>query len=390
MNGLAAASSGPRSESRFGSALLDAWRSLTPLHWRWTSGLATFFTISSTVLILLVIESAAHWQAVLLKSLLSEFPTAVFALLGVAVVERNDRGTRPPVGQYVAVVFTASAFGGLLSFPAHLLSIRAAAAFNWPATPLPFNPSTIVPLWWAETVWWLFTLGGTVFTYVYLRNHSRTARALAAAEARSTEARRQLLANNLAATQALADPAFLFDALRLIEERYERDAAGGDRLMEALIAYLRAALPMLDEAPPTLGRQADLARAFLEIERERAGVPLQFEVAVPAELAETPLPPLLLLPLLDNAVRHAIAPVARGGHIEVRAHASGDRLFISIVDDGPGRVTAIVEGGGLRALRERINGLFGSRGRLQLLDNLHGGITARIEVPHEASPRGRR
>ena len=76
--------------------------------------------------------------------------------------------------------------------------------------------------------------------------------------------------------------------------------------------------------------------------------------------------------------------------MEVRAHASGGRLFVVVVDDGPGRVATIVEGAGLTALRQRIAGLFGPRGRLHLLDNVHGGITARIEVPHEANARSDR
>jgi hypothetical protein len=365
--------------------LIRAARSLTRRHWQWALGLALFFSLTGTLLIQLVRETTAGWQAMLLECLLCEVPVAVIALLGIAFVEQRDRGTQPPLLAYLLVVIVAAACGGLLYFGAFAAANEFAALILVLPSDRSMTAATLFPEWLARSLGWTFTLGGAVFTYVYLRNAARMRRHLANAEARSAETRRALLANELAATQALVEPGFLFDTLKLVEQRHEIDPAAGDRLLEALIAYLRAALPLLESEPSTLGRQGELVRAYLQIERASLGSLLEYDVNVPEELGHVPFPPLLLLPLVEAAIRQGIEPHDRGGRVALVARGAAGLLELTVTDDGATRV--VESQGGIAAVRERLAGLYGERGRLDLIAIPGGGMTARIEVPYEADPR---
>ena len=222
----------------------------------------------------------------------------------------------------------------------------------------------------------------TMWSLLWVHFHAaqRTAQALAAAQLRLADVERTVLAEQLQSAQAMVEPAFLFDTLTLIEHEFVRDPEGAHRLLDALIRYLRAALPASDESGCTLGQQAELVRAYLEIERMRSGGRLGIAVELPAALQDRPFAPLLVLPLAVNAVRHGVAP-AQAGAVTVRAGTQDDRLVIQVDDDGSGRCAGIREGAGLAGVRDRLAALYGGGARLTLFDRLPRGISARIELP---------
>ncbi|MBV8037213.1 histidine kinase [Roseateles sp.] len=117
-----------------------------------------------------------------------------------------------------------------------------------------------------------------------------------------SQLRRHALAARLAALQAQVDPALLFDALVAVEQAYGRQDPGASARLERLIRHLRVALPRLRDAGATLGSEAELIASYLDLLRDLGGTPPAFECALGARGA-TPLPPMLLLPLVQRAVR---------------------------------------------------------------------------------------
>ena len=101
-------------------------------------------------------------------------------------------------------------------------------------------------------------------------------------------------------------------------------------MLAGLIAYLRAALPQLRGGHSSLGREARLAQSYLELVQLRMGSRLAFAVNIPADLVDSDMPPMLLLPLIDHALRHGLEPMPFGGKIDVSARAERGRLRITL------------------------------------------------------------
>jgi LytS/YehU family sensor histidine kinase len=150
-------------------------------------------------------------------------------------------------------------------------------------------------------------------------------------------------------------------------------------MLDHLIHYLRTALPDIRSDSTTLGREAELARAYLEIMRIRMGE-LTFTIDVPADLSNREFPPLMLMTLVENAVKHGVAPVGRGA-IRVCARRLGEAIEVSVIDDGRGLGGTLGQGVGLTNVRERLSALYGARGRLVLESGPDGATVARLELP---------
>ncbi len=220
--------------------------------------------------------------------------------------------------------------------------------------------------------------------YRFMQRSRRSAEQLAAAQARGIDAERRVLAEQLAGAQAMVEPEFLFDTLRLADRLFDRNAVLAQKLLDELHRYLRAALPPADGSDSTLGQQAELLRARLAIEAIRLDGRLAARIEMQSALAARPLAPMLLLPLATNAVRHGIEP-AGGGEIVVRASDERGRLCIEVADGGAGRAADIRDGPGLGALRERLAALYGEHASLVFADREPRGVTARIEIDNGGS-----
>ena len=223
--------------------------------------------------------------------------------------------------------------------------------------------------------------GLAVFVYARLRRLQRRQVEFARAELERADAGRNVLRVQLATLQAQVEPTFLFNALSQLEALCERDSGNAGRLLDALIDYLHAALPMLREHGSTLAHETALLKAYLRIVQTRMGSRLEPVLDVPLELGPIPFPPMLLLPLIDNALRHGIEPLPLGGRIVVRATVSADRLHLDVSDNGLGNATDFREGDGLTALRARLAGLFGQSATLRFSAAQPHGVMASIEVP---------
>ena len=203
---------------------------------------------------------------------------------------------------------------------------------------------------------------------------------------RTKEARAQLRANEaqLRLLQGQMEPHFLFNTLANVISLIEADAPRAKHMLEALTDYLRASLGGLRHDDSTLAVELDLARRYLELMRTRMGERLRFEIVADDALSRAALMPLVLQPLIENAVKHGLEPQVDGGTVRVtatRMNVGGqDSLQVCIEDDGAGLAVAArrprrtVAGGpdghgiALANLRERLLARFGANARLTLSD----------------------
>lgn len=185
----------------------------------------------------------------------------------------------------------------------------------------------------------------------------------------------------LQALQAQVEPHFLFNTLAHVRWLYRRDAVRGRRMMASFLDYLAAALPRVRQSATTLEQELQLARAYLDLQQLRIGERLEFAIDVPKEIADVRFPPLMLLTLVENAIKHGIAPQPEGGHIGILAKADAQRLRIEVRDDGAGLRQASGSGMGLANVRERLAAIFGAGAKLIIEPNFPNGVVAAIEIP---------
>jgi signal transduction histidine kinase len=240
--------------------------------------------------------------------------------------------------------------------------------------------------------WWRFAttagfgiaigaIGAVVFS-------ARTHAAEAESEAHRIEAERQRLARQMTEArikvlQAQIEPHFLYNTLANVQALIETDPTAASRMIDNLIRYLRAAVPQMRESGTTLGRDMEMVRAYLDLLSIRMGPRLSYTIELPAELAHVPFPPMMLLPVVENAIKHGLEPVREGGAIHIRAEKNGQRLRVSVADCGRGFPddATLGQGVGLTNVRERLATLYGDAGQLILEEHSPRGVKALIEVP---------
>jgi sensor histidine kinase YesM len=154
-------------------------------------------------------------------------------------------------------------------------------------------------------------------------------------------------------------------------------------VLRSLIAYLKATMPRLDDGDCLLGREMALVRSYLELMHLRMPDRLRFDVAFDPSLQGFPCPPMALLTLVENAVRHGIDPSETGGTITVSGARDGETVRLSVRDDGAGMGEAPPSGTGLQNLRERLAAFYGSAARLELTEVAPHGLLAEILVDGE-------
>ena len=201
-----------------------------------------------------------------------------------------------------------------------------------------------------------------------------------------SELERQALDGRLRLLQAQVQPHFLFNTLANVRALVRTGSPRAGEVLDSLIAYLRASVPHLDEPTTTLGQEIDLVRAYLELMHMRMPDRLQFALHADEAALALRCPPMTLLTLVENAVRHGIDPAEDGGRIEVSVAVRGGRCIARVTDTGVGMTHADDGlGTGLATLRERLALAFGGSARLSLSALVPHGVSAEVDFPAQGS-----
>lgn len=223
--------------------------------------------------------------------------------------------------------------------------------------------------------------------FMLLLQSARMRTSLEIERRKAADARQAETAARLALLQAQIEPHFLFNTLANVQSLIERDPARANAMLASLNHYLRGSLGRTRAATSTLGEELDLCEALLRIASIRLGDRLRYTFEIPVAARDLPFSPLLLQPLVENAIRHGIEPAVDGGEIRVRAQLAGDKLTLSVTDSGAGlmqTVAGALHGGvGLNNVRTRLSSLYGERGRLDIRANAAPatGVTATLQLP---------
>ncbi len=197
-----------------------------------------------------------------------------------------------------------------------------------------------------------------------------------------SESEKREIEANLKLLQAQIEPHFLFNTLANVSSLIDSDPALAKTLLERLNDWLRVALVRARSDKATLGDELDMLENYLQILKIRFSERLRWRIEVSEDARHIPFPPMLMQPLVENAVRHGIEPKLGGGEIFIRADVAQGKLCIEVSDSGVGLFGDAVTGGaGLANIRARLDTLFGTSGKLLLQNNSSGGVTAMLELP---------
>ncbi len=232
-----------------------------------------------------------------------------------------------------------------------------------------------------------FALAMALFVFMVLMASERriVSETLAARQSEQIAAAGQLLAEaRLRGLQAQIEPHFLYNTLANVLSLIDSQPAQARHMLERFIDFLRASLTASRAEHATLGAELDLAAAYLDVLAVRMGERLRYRIdAGDAERAAR-IAPMLLQPIVENAVMHGLEPKVEGGEIVLRARFDGAQLCIEVADSGAGlRAAPPRPGGGvgLANLRARLRSLYGSGAQVQLLENQPCGMTVRVLLP---------
>ena len=246
--------------------------------------------------------------------------------------------------------------------------------------------------WRQSTGHWAFDVGLgiafsalTIIPMLVLRRsddlrRQRTDLAHAAALQREND-RKRVVEMELKALQAQIEPHFLYNTLANVQHLVRRDPAAADRMLESLIHYLKTSLPQMRSQAATVEEELARVKAYLAVMQVRMQSRLSYRIEVSESALAQKLPPLSILTLVENAVKHGLDPRPEGGEVRVLGGLHGGMLELAVQDDGVGFVADAGAGVGLTNLRSRLQALYGSAAELQLARAADGGVEALLRVP---------
>ncbi len=220
-----------------------------------------------------------------------------------------------------------------------------------------------------------------------MRQRDETVRSQAVAfERERNEMERKALDARLRLLQAQVEPHFLFNTLANVRELVDSGSPQASPVLNSLIAYLRAAVPRLQDPATTMRQELDLVRAYLELMHMRMPDRMQYEIQADDAALALRCPPMTLLTLVENAVRHGVDPSEDGGRIEIRVRIRDGRCRAQVIDTGVGLLRAGNGlGTGLSTLRERLELTFGGDAQLRIVNIDPHGVRAEVDFPVQRS-----
>jgi two-component sensor histidine kinase len=284
-------------------------------------------------------------------------------------------------GQHLAAMFNQAKI-----MPRYMAVFPGFDAAKWPHP----SPLFLFTVWTFQFV--IFgLLGGGIALFAFHREQrwwesARHARQLAVLNQQRAEADLRLMV-----LQAQVEPHFLFNTLASVHSLIRQDPERAEATLEALVDHLRVTLPKLrtdvGNAHSSLADQLEVCRSYLSVMKVRMGQRFSFVIDVDAALQQHPFPPLLLISLVENAIKHGIERTTGVGQIMLDAavvsHGGAPQLTVNVIDTGAGLRATAAQGTGLANIRNQLAARFGPQGSLSLLDRAAGGVIASIRIPYE-------
>jgi hypothetical protein len=215
-------------------------------------------------------------------------------------------------------------------------------------------------------------------------------------ELRTSQLETQLALAQLQMLRMQLHPHFLFNTLNAISALLHKDADKADIMIARLGELLRTTLESAGTQQVPLRQELEFIQPYLEIEKARLGDRLKVRMDIDPEVMDAPVPNFVLQPLVENAIRHGIAPFARVGWLDIRAHPENGMLRIDVQDNGPGlspeqqaceRAGAFRAGVGIANTRARLQQLYGPQHRFEMKNGTTQGLTVTMLIPAGESPR---
>jgi sensor histidine kinase YesM len=245
----------------------------------------------------------------------------------------------------------------------------------------------IVLNWRMRSLWLTFITSGITFSSVIfyffitkLRLKYRS-EMIAREKIKHTAMEKEYLSANLKMLQAQMEPHFLFNTLSNILSLIDTQPDKGKSMLLDLTKLLRTSLSRTMPEQTTLAQEISMIEAYLHIQKIRMDERLNYEIDVPDHIGQYSFPPMLLQPLVENAVKHGLEPKVEGGEIVIRATLDNHLLIIKVTDTGLGFSDFDKAGVGIANVRKRLGLLFGEKGRLIIEENKSHGVCTTMEVP---------
>ncbi len=234
--------------------------------------------------------------------------------------------------------------------------------------------------------WWVLVYWAILGAYQGLDYN----RKLREREKRTAQLEAQLVQAQLQALKMQLHPHFLFNTLHSISALLHQDPEAADRMIARLGEFLRLTLENSGQHEVTLQKELEFLKCYLEIERIRFQDRLTVHYDVDPEALDAMVPNLVWQPMVENAIKHGIAPRSGRGCIELRAKRLGPKLQLQVEDDGPGLPPSRGpngrpgEGVGLANTRERLRQLYGNDHWFGLCNGLNRGLVVTLEIPFKS------
>lgn len=231
-----------------------------------------------------------------------------------------------------------------------------------------------------------FIFTAACFYYFYSKEKQLIAeRELESMKREQSEQEKALVISQLKQLQSQIEPHFLFNTLATISVLIETDGNKAKLMLLKLTDLLRATLKSTRHQQTTIEQEMALVGAYLEIQQVRLGDRLTFSIDTEEVDISQVLPPLLIQPLVENALTHGIEPLAQGGNITLAITQSNGQLTITVSDNGAGLDPSNSTAGnglGLDNIRQRIETLFDGQATMSIKEQSTGGVAATLVLPH--------
>jgi hypothetical protein len=366
--------------------VIDATGRISGAQWRVAVVLGVCLTLVTIAVYAIPLTQVARtnpWWAIVTGIAIGDQLKAYCLLIAVVIATRAVDEGYSSRNAYVLAALAGCVAGVVLSEAFRWLWEAAVLTGATPAS-RPWLRGTARLYFWPlfALTNWLLIGSAAVFLYAGRRAASQTETRMRAAELDRIRRSKWALESRLQAMQARVEPQFLFNTLLHVERLYEIDVILASRTLDDLIAYLRAAMPLMRDTSSTVAQELELARAYLDITRMRLGERLAVIIHAPPGGEDIRMPPMMLLPLIDHAIARGFGPTSVAGAISIRTDVAPGRLRLTITDSVAGFVRE-ADAEGLTVIRERLTALYGDKGALQIRRSNSTSTEAVLDIPLE-------